>query len=252
MQHRIISNARQGSLGLFMPKPMATGEFRESCSLWIDEARIAAGLSLDLASGIFNHVADGRPRHDLSPFRFATEGNWGLVHAVGDEAVGILKRLADAATMGVARLPAAFAAPRWEDRNVGIVLDGTDVWYWLPEMIVCRNAEQHVRWNKSNTAEKSAHVQDLITRALKRQMNMLGFRLTLPVVSVREIKRERAIPKLRKVQANAYVRVASIAFTMSATLHGHWAAGALINRGYGAILAPIKHSDVRTSGNYGG
>jgi hypothetical protein len=65
---------------------------------------------------------------------------------------------------------------------------------------------------------------------------MLGFQVVLPDVTVMEIKRERAVPKLRKAQANAYVRIASTAFTMDATLHGHWAAGALINRGYGAIM----------------
>ena len=235
MQHRIISNARQGSLGFFMPRPLATGEFRELCSLWVDEARQSAGLGTDLTNGIFNHATDGRPRNDLSPYRFATEGHWGFVHAVGDEAVAILKRLADVA-MASNRLPATFAAPRWEDRNVGVVLDGEDVRYWLPQMIVCRNAEQHARWNKSSRAEKVAHVQDLLTRGINRQLDLLGLEVAMPEITVIEIKRERAVPKLRKAKANAYVRIASTAFTMNATLHGHWAAGALINRGYGVIM----------------
>ncbi len=218
-----------------MPCPLATGEFREACSLWIEGARASAGLDLELTNGIFNHATDGRPRNDLSPYRFATEGNWGLVHAVGDDAVAVLKRLADVAVDG-ARLPAALAAPRWEDRNVGIVLDGECVRYWLPEMIVCRNAEQHARWNRSSRSEKTAHVKDLVHRGINRQLQLLGFEVSLPDVTVIEIKRERAVPKLRKAQANAFVRIASTAFTMDATLHGHWAAGALINRGYGAII----------------
>jgi hypothetical protein len=236
MQHKSISNARQGSLGFYLPRPLGTGEFREACSLWVGEARSAAGISADDANGIFNHSADGRPRNHLSPYRFATDGNWGLVHALGDEAVGVLKKLADVA-MSSPRLPALFATPQWEDRNVGVELDGEQVSYWLPDMIVCRNAEQHARWNKSTRTEKAAHVQDLLDRGIRRQLELLGLQVELPQVSVVEIKRERAVPKLRKTPANAYVRVATTAFTMGARLHGHWAAGSLINRGYGSIVA---------------
>lgn len=236
MQHKIIANAKQGSLGFFMPRKMTIGDFREACSLWIDGVRTAAGLSIEQVNCIFNHGGNGQPRNDLSPYRFGTDGDWGLVHALGDDAIAVVKRLADVAMAG-SRLPAALAAPRWEDRNVGVMLDGEPMHYWIPEMIVCRDAEQYVRWMASTKNSKLAHVEDLLGRGLQRQVHLLGLQMELPRVEVTSIQRERVVPKLRAVRANALVRVASIGFTLPAALHGHWAAGALINRGFGAIYA---------------
>lgn len=241
MQHGIITNSRQGTLGFYMPRPLSTGDYREAFSLWLDEAKTAAGLTDDQASGIFNHTVDGKTRNDLSPYRFATDGSWGLLHAIGDEPTCVIRRVANAA-MRAKRLPALLAAPRWEDRNVGIVQSSEAVIYTVPEMIICRSAEQHERWKRAPRAQKHAHIQDLLQRGIRRQMTMLGFEADVGTPTVVQCDRERAIPKLRSTAANAFVRVAFVSFELPAVLHGHWAAGALINRGFGAIMQVDQHA----------
>ncbi|SFF31107.1 hypothetical protein [Paracidovorax wautersii] len=240
MPHKIIINSRQGILGFYMPRPMATGDFREACSLWLDEIKGVAELTDEQVNGIFNHSQDGRPRNALSPYRFSTDGNWGLLHAVGETATGIVRRVANVAVKNE-RLPAVLAAPRWEDRNVGIVSAPTPVLYEIPEMIVCRDATQHKLWARASRAQKLQHVQQLVRRGLARQLEMLGCDLDLAQPVVVRCERERAVPKLRRTSANAFVRVAAVAFELPVVLHGHWAAGALINRGFGAIHQASVH-----------
>lgn len=241
MQHKIITNARQGTLGFYMPRPLTTGDFREACSLWLDEAKGATGLSDAQISGIFNHEADGKSRNDLSPYRFATDGSWGLLHAIGDDATAVVRRVANTAIQAK-RLPALLAAPRWEDRNVGIVEASQPVVYHVPEMIVCRNALQHNHWRRAARSQKVARVQDLLHRGIQRQMAMLGFQADVGMPQVVQCERERAVPLLRRTAANAFVRVAVVSFILPAALHGHWAVGALINRGFGAINQSDYHA----------
>lgn len=235
MQHKSIANARQGSLQFFLPRPLTAAEFRETCSLWIDSVRQSAGLTAEQVNAIFNHDLSGRPSNHLSAYRFCTDGNWGFLHALGEDAMALLRRIADRATE---RSTARISAPRWEDRNVGVVLQSPPIHYWAPEMVVCRNAEQHVRWQRASLADKRAHVLDLVTRSLARQLQMLQLDVEIPAIEITAIKHERAVPRLASsaLRANAYVRLAAVAFSLPANLHGHWAVGGLVNRGYGSVL----------------
>ena len=128
------------------------------------------------------------------------------------------------------------AKAKFEERNVGCLLVDAPANYVIPEMVVCRNARQYARWRSAPCGDKRQYLQACLQKALQRQADFLGLKLQVQQPEIICFGQERVIPKVRRSPANAFVRVASVEFTLPLVLHGHWAAGSLINRGFGVIF----------------
>lgn len=218
----------------FTHRPLQSSEFREACSRWISGESLP-GIDSAEVLRLFNHAPDGKLIQHMSPFRFAAEGNWGFIHAVGDEAAQLLGRFSAA----VAKLPPPspwLAPPQLRELEVSIAA-GAERHYWTPDLIVCRDAHEHAVWKDASAEDRVSHVRSVVERGLQRQAKLLAFDVEIPQVQVTEVARERPTQKLPNTKANAYVRLASVAFRAPVELVGHWAAGGLINRGYGGIVA---------------
>lgn len=237
MQHKSILKIRQGNLSFSLPRAQQPEEFREACSRWLcDESRLGALDQVKVRS-LFNHDAVGRPANGLSPFRFDCEANWGHVYALGESSVALLADTA--AALGRATFPTPWLGrPKWSESVVEATETEALISYWMPQVIVCKNAEQHQAWKAAGSDDKKEHVQDVIKRGIERQITLLTGAATtfVPMPAVFQIQHERAIPRLRGAQANAFVRVAAVGFELALKLDGHWVAGGLVNRGYGRIL----------------
>ncbi len=234
MQSKKIMNREQGTLAIYLPRPMLVAEFRETFSLWIDESHLPAGLTAVQACALFNHAEDGKPLNDLSPYRFQVDGNWGLVHAIGASACAVLRKFGQLAPDGPMSM--GMAKAKFEERNVGCLLVDAPASYVIPEMVVCRNARQYARWRSAPCGDKRQYLQQCLQKALQRQADFLGITLQVQQPEIICFGQERTIPKVRRSPANAFLRVASVEFALPLVLHGHWAAGALINRGFGVIF----------------
>lgn len=184
---------------------------------------------------MFHHEPDGRPAQHLSSFRFEARGNWGHIFAVGEQAGSLLERIGKE----VIRAPDPkpwLCRPILSEQEIQMNESDEPVVYSVSNLVICRDAQQHKMWMGSSETAKQEHVQDVLQRGLSRQLQILGVTFDVPAPAVQTISHERAVPKLHSMpQANVFVRVASVLFGVPLDLRGHWAAGALVNRGYGRI-----------------
>lgn len=227
-----IRNEMQGTLAFFLPRPMITSEFRDVFALWLEGRRQFLEAGHGRVGALFHHGMDGRPLPGLSPYRFVADGHWGCIHALGKDAVALLRSIARCAAQ--APLPACLSTPQWEDRNVGFVA-GVPGTYEVTDLVVCQSARQFQCWSKAPEAEKLQHVQDLLKRGFERQLQLLKLDAPLPELQLQHVGQERTMPKLRHAVSKAYVRVACARFSLEASLHGHWAIGSLASRGFGSV-----------------
>ncbi len=241
MVHKNIVSRSQGRLSFFLPQPCTSERFRDECSRWMcDDARLQSLDPVQIRK-IFHHDADRRPSNSLSPFRFEADAHWGHVYAIADNNTALLRQVADA--FATTPLPTPWlGAPRWEETHVALEPQSRSISYCIPQMVVCKNAEQHHLWKAADAQSKAKHVQDLVKRGIERQMALLtGSDSHLSVSpQVHLISHERAIPRVRHAQANAFARVACVAVDLPLRLDGHWAAGGLVSRGYGRIQAILQ------------
>lgn len=258
MQHKNITSVKQGNLKFLLLQPLSSERFREACSFWLRGDYRTNGIDAEAIKRLFNHDADNRPANRLSPFRFEGGACHGQSHqakviALGEESTHLLSRVGIA--IGKAPFPTPWVSPpQWSETVAAARVTEGLVSYWSPQLVICRNAEQFQTWKSATLLSKAAHIEDIILRGVKKQIAMMGsesepdvkhFKIH-DVASITHT--ERAVPKLRNANthANAFVRIASVKFEMELELRGHWAAGALINRGYGQILPlrdffPIHH-----------
>lgn len=239
MQHKNIVSEKQGTLSFFLPRPYTSEEFRDACSRWMCHDERLQSFDPVQIKRLFHHDADKRPSDGLAPFRFDADTYWGHVYAIGDINTMLLEQIAK--VLAKTPFPTPWmGAPKWIEAVVAAAPDETVISYWMPQVVVCKNAEQHHIWKKADEHSRSTHVQDVIRRGIERQMTLLLPKLShftsIDAPDIRLIARERAVPRLHNRQANAYVRVASVAFQLPLRLDGHWAVGGLVSRGYGRIL----------------
>lgn len=236
MQHKTIASKQQGILSFFLLHPQGSDEFREVCSKWLCDDAWVQTLEPQQIKSVFHHQPDGRPGQGMAPFRFESEGHWGRVYALGDENAALLKKISMALAQAVFPTPWG-GSPKWTETTVAATAKAKPLTYWMPQVVVCRNAEQHHMWKAASAQERSRHVEGVIRKGIERQLDLLQVHAaTVPPVEVQVIARERAVPRVRHSDANAFVRVASVGFSVPLQLDGHWAAGGLVNRGYGRIL----------------
>lgn len=171
-------------------------------------------------------------------FRFQAAGHHGYIHGIGQQGADILTRLHSSLERLPPPLPWIGQATLGES-VVSTQYSKEAIAYWIPNLIICKNAEQYKRWKSSSESQCQEHVADIIRRGIERQINALDMIDDAPKLTPRidRLANERAVPRLHGKEANALVRVATVAFTMNSKLVGHWAAGGLTNRGYGRISA---------------
>ena len=236
MQHKNILSTEQGRLSFQLLLAHSSGEFREVCSKWLCNDAWLQTFEPNEIRAIFHHQADGRPGQGLAAFRFEAQSYSGSIYALGHDNTSLLRKIYEA--LKVAPSPTPWGGePTWEQLRVAATPQANAAQYWIPQMVVCKNAEQHHIWKAATELQRAEHVEGLVRRGIERQMVLLyGQASVVPKIEIKAISRERAVPRLRHSQANALVRVASVGFSAPLDLEGHWAAGGLINRGYGRIL----------------
>lgn len=227
----------QACLSFVLERQVSTEEWRTLLASWLVRLEPGSGLEHRDLHAAFHHQSDGRPATGIACLRFHSSANTGRVYALGDEAVATVCRIA--AAIAKSKVPGLWLQPPMlHMQEVSIAPAGQAVTYSINDLVICRYAEQYKRWCNSSRDSRLLHVQDVVKRGLERQVDAMGMRFSVPSPQVLSVGHERAVPKLRRPgTTKAFVRLASVFFTLPVALDGHWVAGGLANRGYGRIVA---------------
>lgn len=235
MQQQNITNSPQVSLGFYTPQVIAAIEFRRSLSSWVHKV-LLSHADQSLFSEVFHRSPSGQPINSLSAFRFTSEMHWSWLHAIGPKASTHLTQIAEICIAQAHTLPSVLRAPRLEHRNVGLSGDLPTI-YQARQLIVCKDATQYALWNKCSDDSKIDRIASVLKSGLDKQAQLLNLQDISSHLQPSDIHllHEWTMPKLQGKIANAYVRLAHCTFTLPCQLHGNWAAGSLINKGFGQI-----------------
>lgn len=240
MRDKIIANSAQLRLGFFSQKTYSATTFRSLLSKVIN-VNLSLFQNVNDLGSIFNREADGKLSQHPSAFRFSSEPNWVWLDAIGEKATLTLTQLTTTILNNPEVDLLGLKSPRLENINAGIVLNASEptVKHCCRQLIVCKNAEQFKLWTDAATEQRQERIAQVVATGLRKQCELLGFDPTnlsnaITPTAV-EIIYDWAAPKITSHHTKAYVRVVSTSFDLPSRLTGSWAAGPLINKGFGAI-----------------
>lgn len=240
MRDKIIANSAQLRLGFFSPKTYSATTFRSVLSKMI-YTNLSLFQNIEGLNLIFNREPDGSLSQHASAFRFSSEPHWVWLDAIGEKATLTLTQLTSTILNNPDVDLCGLKSPRLENINAGIVANPAEplVKHGCRQLIVCKNAEQYKLWSEATTEQRQARIAQVIATGLRKQCELLGFDIPRLEESLLptdvEIIYDWAAPKITAHHTKAYVRVASTSFGLPFKLTGSWAAGPLINKGFGSI-----------------
>lgn len=236
MQQSFITISRQASLVFPCLMPMHAHSFRKAFARWVAASPMST-TSVPELPRVFQRHSDGHLVNAPASFRFEAQPNAQVLHALGEQACMTLSRIRDLCELLQSTRPRFLGQASLLHTDIAIDTSQSGI-YQSAKLIVCKNAQQYEHWNNCDDAGKAERVKHVLLKGLERQLHNLGY--THPMqfeISDVQLLAEWAEPKLQSIHANIYVRCVFARYRLNAKLIGSWAAGPLINKGYGHICA---------------